>query len=52
MTDDEEDEITSSVKRLLNDALERAEQSPLPDPKNLERGVFATPDELDTPHHK
>jgi pyruvate dehydrogenase E1 component alpha subunit len=52
MTDDEEDEITSSVKRLLNDALERAEQSPLPDPKDLERGVFATPEELDTPHHK
>jgi pyruvate dehydrogenase E1 component alpha subunit len=52
MSDDEEDEITSSVKRLLNDALERAEQSPLPDPAGLASGVFATPEELDTPHHK
>src|SRR5436189_2593467 len=33
MSDDEEDEITSGVKRLLNDALERAEQSPPPDPE-------------------
>jgi pyruvate dehydrogenase E1 component alpha subunit len=52
MTDEEEDEITSSVKRLLNDALERAEASPLPDPSTLEDGVFASPDELDTPHHR
>jgi TPP-dependent pyruvate/acetoin dehydrogenase alpha subunit len=52
MTDDEEDEITSGVKRLLNDALERADQSPLPEPGDLEAGVFATPEELDTPHHK
>jgi TPP-dependent pyruvate/acetoin dehydrogenase alpha subunit len=52
MNDDDEDEITSGVKRLLNDALERAEESPLPTPGDLERGVFATPEELDTPHHK
>jgi pyruvate dehydrogenase E1 component alpha subunit len=52
MTDEEEDEITSSVKRLLNDALERAEASPLPDPSTLEDGVFASSDELDTPHHR
>jgi pyruvate dehydrogenase E1 component alpha subunit len=52
MTDEEEDEITSAVKRLLNDALERAEASPLPDPADLEAGVFASPEELDTPHHK
>jgi TPP-dependent pyruvate/acetoin dehydrogenase alpha subunit len=52
MTDDEEDEITSSVKRILNDALERADQSPLPDPSGLESGVFATPEAFDTPHHK
>ena len=52
MSDDEEDEITSSVKRLLSDALERAEESPLPDPSNLELGVFASPEDLDTPHHK
>ena len=52
MTDDEEDQITSVVKRLLNDALERAEESPLPDPSGLEAGVFASAEDLDTPHHK
>ena len=52
MTDDEEDEITSGVKRLLNEAAQRAEESPLPDPATLTDGVFATPEELDTPHHK
>src|SRR5204862_4936213 len=35
MTEDEEDEITSYVKRLLNDALQRAEESPQPDPARL-----------------
>ena len=52
MTDEEEDEITSGVKRLLNDAVQRAEESPLPDPSTLVDGVFAQPEELDTPHHK
>jgi pyruvate dehydrogenase E1 component alpha subunit len=52
LSDEEEDEITSAVKRLLKDALERAEESPQPDPTNLEAGVFASPEELDTPHHK
>ena len=52
MTDEEEDDITSAVKRLLNEALERAEASPLPEPGNLEAGVFASPEDLDTPHHK
>ena len=52
MTDDEEDEITAGVKRLLNEALERAEASPLPDPAELEDSVFASPEDLDTPHHK
>jgi TPP-dependent pyruvate/acetoin dehydrogenase alpha subunit len=52
MSDEEEDEITAAVKRLLNEALERAEQSPLPDPATLEAGVFASPEDLDTPHHK
>jgi TPP-dependent pyruvate/acetoin dehydrogenase alpha subunit len=51
MTREEEDEITSYVKRLLNDALERAEASPLPDPSTLLKGVYAVPEELDTPHH-
>src|SRR5213083_1792536 len=31
MTDEEEDEIASEVKRTLNDALKRAEESPLPE---------------------
>jgi TPP-dependent pyruvate/acetoin dehydrogenase alpha subunit len=52
LSDDEEEEITSGVKRLLNDAMQRAEQSPLPDPATLLDGVFATAEELDTPHHK
>jgi TPP-dependent pyruvate/acetoin dehydrogenase alpha subunit len=52
MSDEQEEEITSAVKRLLNDALQRAEESPWPDPATLLDGVFATPEELDTPHHK
>jgi pyruvate dehydrogenase E1 component alpha subunit len=52
MSADEEDEITGDVKRLLNEAMRRAEESALPDPSTLTEGVFATPEELDTPHHK
>jgi TPP-dependent pyruvate/acetoin dehydrogenase alpha subunit len=52
LTDDEEDEISNSVKKLLNDALRRAEESPMPETHDLEEGVYATPEELDTPHHK
>jgi pyruvate dehydrogenase E1 component alpha subunit len=52
LTDDEEDEIAAGVKRLLNDALQRAEESPQPDPSTLAEGVFASPEDLDTPHHK
>jgi pyruvate dehydrogenase E1 component alpha subunit len=52
MTDEEEDEITVGVKKVLNDALKRAEDSPLPDPSTLLDGVYATPEDLDTPHHK
>jgi pyruvate dehydrogenase E1 component alpha subunit len=52
LTGSEEDEITAGVKKLLNDALSRAEESPLPDPAKLADGVFATPEDLDTPHHK
>jgi pyruvate dehydrogenase E1 component alpha subunit len=52
MTGEEEGEITSGVKRLLNDALERAEESPLPDPGDLVESVFASPEDLDTPHHR
>src|SRR3989454_8436478 len=52
MSDEEEDEITGEVKKTLNDALKRAEESPLPDPATLLQGVYATPEDLDTPHHK
>ncbi|TML80081.1 MAG: thiamine pyrophosphate-dependent dehydrogenase E1 component subunit alpha, partial [Actinobacteria bacterium] len=52
MSDEEEDEITGEVKKTLNDALRRAEESPLPDPSTLLEGVYATPEDLDTPHHK
>jgi len=52
LTEDEEGEITSAVKRILNDALERADESPLPDPSSLADSVFASPEDLDTPHHK
>src|SRR5213593_1895773 len=51
-SDGEEDEIAADVKRLLNDAMRRAEDSPLPDPSEVTEGVFATPEDLDTPHHK
>ena len=52
LTEDEESEIAEDVKRLLNEALRRAEESPLPDPATLLDGVYAEPEELDTPHHK
>src|SRR6184192_2482906 len=42
LTDDEEDEIAAGVKRLLLGALERAEESPQPDPSTLTDGVFAS----------
>ena len=35
LSEDEESEIQSQVKRHLNDALERAEDSPPPDPADL-----------------
>src|SRR4029079_8473182 len=52
LSDEEEDEIAASVKKLLITAMERAEESPLPDPATLLDGVYATTDELDTPHHR
>src|ERR687885_2917982 len=52
LSDEEEDEIQTGVKKLLNDALRRAEESPLPDPADLTKGVYASPEDLDTPHHK
>jgi TPP-dependent pyruvate/acetoin dehydrogenase alpha subunit len=52
MTDDDEEQIGVHVKKLLNDAIQRAEDSPQPDPATLLDGVYATPEDLDTPHHK
>ena len=52
LDDEEEDEIAADVKRLLNEALRRAEESPLPDPESLLDGVYASSEDLDTPHHK
>jgi pyruvate dehydrogenase E1 component alpha subunit len=49
-SDEEEDDLRHHVKKHLNDALERAEESPQPDPASLTDGVYAAPDELDTPH--
>ena len=52
MTDEDEEEILAGVKKLMNDSLKRAEESPLPDVSTLTEGVYATPEDLDTPHHK
>ncbi len=52
LSDDEEEELTSGVKRLLTEALRRAEESPLPAASSVLEGVYASPEDLDTPHHK
>jgi TPP-dependent pyruvate/acetoin dehydrogenase alpha subunit len=52
LSESEEEEIGSGVKKLLNDAMRRAEESELPDPETVTEGVYATPEDLDTPHHK
>jgi TPP-dependent pyruvate/acetoin dehydrogenase alpha subunit len=52
LSDDEEDQLASEIKKLLNDAIKRAEESPLPDPATVTDGVFASPEDLDMPHHK
>ena len=52
LTDEEEDELNSRVKKILNDAVQRADESPMPDVDTLLDGVYATPEDLETPHHK
>jgi TPP-dependent pyruvate/acetoin dehydrogenase alpha subunit len=47
-----EDAISAEVKKLLNDAVRRAEESPVPEATQLLEGVYADPEELDTPHHR
>src|SRR5688572_4333211 len=51
-TDEEEDEIRAELKKILSDAIKRADESPLPELSSLLEGVYATPEDLDTPHHK
>jgi TPP-dependent pyruvate/acetoin dehydrogenase alpha subunit len=51
-SDEEEDEIRGEVKKILNDAIKRADESALPGGSSLLEGVYATPEDLDTPHHK
>lgn len=50
ITETEQEEIAVQVKRRLNEALERAEASPPPDPGELLDGVYAQAEELDQPH--
>ena len=52
LRDQEEEEFAADVKKLLNEAIRRAEESPLPDPATVADGVYAAPEDLDTPHHK
>ena len=52
LTDDEEDEIAARIKKMLNDAMAQADESPLPDPSTVTDRVFASVEDLDTPHHK
>src|SRR5215210_483335 len=52
LTDEEEDEISAQVKKTLNDAIRKADESPLPEPDGEVDAVYATPEELETPHHK
>jgi pyruvate dehydrogenase E1 component alpha subunit len=51
LTDGEEDEIASDVKRLLTEAIRRAEESPLPEGSTVTDRVYAGPEDLLTPHH-
>ena len=51
LSDGEEEEIASDVKRLLTEAIRRAEDSPLPDGSTVTDGVYAGPEDLLTPHH-
>ena len=52
LTEATDDEIIVEVKRLLNEAMKRADESPQPVPAEAVTGVYAEPDELDTPHHR
>jgi pyruvate dehydrogenase E1 component alpha subunit len=51
LSEDEDEDIRSSVKRHLAEQLEKAEASPQPDPSTATTGVFANPEDLENPHH-
>src|SRR5213080_5011319 len=51
LSDDEENGIGADVKRLLNEAIRRAEESPLPEPGDELEAIYASPEDLDRPHH-
>jgi TPP-dependent pyruvate/acetoin dehydrogenase alpha subunit len=51
LSDGEEEEIGSDVKRLLTEAIRRAEDSQLPESSTVTDGVYAGPEDLLTPHH-
>jgi TPP-dependent pyruvate/acetoin dehydrogenase alpha subunit len=51
LSESEEEEISSDVKRVLTEAVRRAEDSALPDGSTVTDGVYAGPEELLTPHH-
>ncbi|CAA9548142.1 MAG: hypothetical protein AVDCRST_MAG79-2476 [uncultured Thermoleophilia bacterium] len=50
--EERDDAIRLEVKQLLNEAVRRADESPLPDPATVLDGVYVDPAELDAPHHK
>ena len=50
--DGEEAEIVEQVKHLLNESLRRSDESPMPETHDLLEGVYAAPEDLETPHHK
>ncbi len=52
MTDEEEDDDLGRREEAPERRARRAEESPMPDPSTLLEGVYATPEDLDTPHHK
>jgi pyruvate dehydrogenase E1 component alpha subunit len=52
LSEETDDDIIVEVKRLLNDAMKHAEESPVPDGADVELGLYADPEELDTPHHR
>ena len=52
LTEDEDDEIRSEVKHVLDEALRHAESDHEPDPDSGLEGVYAEPEELDMPHFR